>query len=88
MRNLKTFPFKRARRITAKEVIAAHKSIEVLTGKKRALRGRPPKIKSEKYRVISIRLHPQIFNWAKKEAKKRGLGYQTVINEALLQKAG
>jgi predicted DNA binding CopG/RHH family protein len=25
--------------------------------------------------------------WAKKEAKKRGVGYQTIINEILLKKA-
>ncbi len=35
----------------------------------------------------SIRLHSEVFKWAKREAKKRGVGYQTVINEFLLAKA-
>ncbi|WP_277884114.1 hypothetical protein [Nostoc sp. FACHB-280] len=30
----------------------------------------------------------QIIAWAKEEAEKRGIGYQTVINEALLEKIG
>jgi predicted DNA binding CopG/RHH family protein len=29
-----------------------------------------------------------VIAWAKREAKRRGLGYQTVINEALLAVAG
>lgn len=32
----------------------------------------------------SIRLNPKVLAWAKKEAQRRGIGYQTVINEALL----
>ena len=39
----------------------------------------------EKYRPVSIRLHPSVLTWAKREAKRRGLGYQTVINEVLLK---
>jgi predicted DNA binding CopG/RHH family protein len=31
---------------------------------------------------------PKILAWSKEEAKKRGVGYQTVINEALLEKIG
>lgn len=49
--------------------------------------GRPNKKPSEKYIAISIKLDPQIIKWAKKEAKKRKIGYQTVINEVLLKKA-
>ena len=51
-------------------------------------RGRPAKDEEEKYEPISIRFHPKIIAWAKKEAEKRGIGYQTVINEALLEKIG
>lgn len=40
---------------------------------------------SEKYKPISIRLHPKVMEWAKAEAEKRGIGYQSVINETLLQ---
>jgi hypothetical protein len=29
-------------------------------------------------------LHPLVVAWAKREAKKRGVGYQTVINDVLL----
>jgi predicted DNA binding CopG/RHH family protein len=39
----------------------------------------------EKDKPVSIRLRPNVLAWAKREAKKRGLGYQTVINELLLK---
>ncbi len=86
MKSLKEFPFNKARRVSKKEAESARKAIEKKTGKKRKKRGRPPKSSSEKYQAVSIRLHPRILNWAKKEAKKRGVGYQTVINEILLKK--
>lgn len=86
MKNTRLFPFEKARRITTAEVNAARAAIERITGKKRPLRGRPPKEKSEKYRVISIRLHPRIVHWAKGEAKRKGLGYQTIINQVLLKR--
>ena len=47
--------------------------------------GRPPKKEEEKYKSTHIRLHPKVVAWAKAEAKKRGVGYQSVINEALLE---
>jgi uncharacterized protein (DUF4415 family) len=84
MPKAKEFPFEAARRVTSQEVAAARKAIEAKLGKKRPVRGRPPK-GSTKYTPVSIRLHPQVVAWAKKEAKRRGLGYQTVINEALLE---
>lgn len=46
--------------------------------------GRPLKLVEDKHKPISIKLHPEVYSWAKKEAKKQGLGYQTVINETLL----
>jgi predicted DNA binding CopG/RHH family protein len=52
-----------------------------------ALRGRPAKDVEEKYKPISIRLHPSVLEWAKREAKKRGVGYQTIINEVLMKAA-
>jgi len=36
--------------------------------------------------MISIRLHPRVLAWAKTQAKKKGVGYQTVINDILLKK--
>ncbi len=83
MKNIKEFSFEKARRITKKEVSSARKAIEKVTGKKRPSRGRP--LKQDKYIPISIRLHPSIIKWAKKEAKKRKVGYQSVINEALMK---
>jgi uncharacterized protein (DUF4415 family) len=84
MKRVKEFPFEQARRVTAREVEAARKAIEETLGRKRARRGRPPK-GDEKYAPVSIRLHPRVIAWAKREAKRRGLGYQTVINEALIK---
>ncbi len=81
------FPFERARRVTPEEVEAARRAIERMTGKPRPPRGRPPKPEDERYKAVSIRLHPQVLAWAKKEGKKRGLGYQSVINETLLKAA-
>jgi predicted DNA binding CopG/RHH family protein len=48
-------------------------------------KGRQSKTETEKYKPISIRLHPVILEWAKAEAQKRGIGYQSVINETLLE---
>ncbi len=87
MKNTKEFPFKNARRITFKEIKLFKKAIEKKIGKKRKNRGRPPKAFVNKYQPISIRLHPKIILWAQHEAKKRKVGYQTIINEALLKKA-
>lgn len=86
MAKAKEFPFKSARRITDVEVKAARRAIEEKLGEKRKSRGRPPKEK-DKYSPISIRLHPKVLQWAKREGKKRGVGYQTIINEVLLKKA-
>ena len=82
----KEFPFESSRCVTKQEVAAARKAIEKKLGKKRQGRGRPPK-DEDKYRPVSIRLHPKAIAWAKKESERRGVGYQTVINEALLRRA-
>ena len=87
MKKAKDFPFKSARRVTLAEVQSARKAIERKLGVKRPDRGRPPKEAEVKYQPVSIRLHPKVLEWAKREAKKRGVGYQTVINEVLLKKA-
>lgn len=84
MKTAKNFPFEKARRISAGETEAARKAIEAKLGTKRPRRGRPPK-GTEKYQPVSIRLHPRVIAWAKREAKKRHLGYQTIINELLLK---
>jgi len=84
MSRAKEFPFETARRVTPKEVEAARRAIEEKLGKSRPRRGRPPK-GGEKYQPVSIRLNPKVIAWAKKEARRRGVGYQTVINEVLLR---
>ena len=83
MKKPREFPFERARRVTPAETEAFRKAMEAKLGTKRPRRGRPPK-GDEKYQPVSIRLHPRVIAWAKREAKKRRLGYQTIINEALL----
>lgn len=60
---------------------AAVAKTAALTSKRR---GRPPKKEADKYRPTHIFFHPKIVEWAKAEAEKRGIGYQSVINEALL----
>jgi uncharacterized protein (DUF4415 family) len=79
------FPFDRARRVTPAESEEFRAAIADQFGMKLRKRGRPTKQEEEKYEPISIRLHPQVLAWAKAEASRRGIGYQTVINEALLQ---
>jgi len=85
MQNKIEFPFEKARRITTEEVTAAETAIKEQFGINYCRVGRRPKSETEKYQAVSIRLHPQVIAWAKAEAEKRGVGYQTIINEALLK---
>jgi predicted DNA binding CopG/RHH family protein len=78
------FDFSRARRPTLKELEEDRKAIEAKLGIKLPSRGRPPKQAHERHKPVSIRLHPKAIAWAKQEAKRRGVGYQTVINDILL----
>ena len=84
MKKVREFNFKNSRRITPEERALYKKAIEAKLGTKL---GRPHKRPELKYKAISIKLDPKILRWAKKEAKKRKIGYQTVINEELLKKA-
>jgi uncharacterized protein (DUF4415 family) len=88
MKNSKEFPFEKARRVSKKELAAARRAIELKTGVPRPLRGRPSKSEGDKYKPTSIRLHPKVMAWARREGRKRGVGYQTVINEVLIEKTG
>jgi len=63
------------------------KAYENTFGEKTPRRGRPRKLDHHKYRDIHIKLHPRALQWAQAEAKRRGVGYQTVINELLLRHA-
>ena len=79
------FPFESARRITTQEVEAATKAVKEQFDIEPTKRGRPPKDESERYEPVSIQLHPKVIEWAKQKAQERGVGYQTIINEALLK---
>ncbi len=82
----KEFPFNKARRITPEELEENRKAIEAFTGKPCHPRpGRPLKEIEDKYVAVSIRLHPKVLEWAKKQAKKLGIGYQKFINTQLLE---
>ena len=85
MKKESEFPFERARRVTSEENQKFRDAISEQFGVK--LRKRETIVDDgDEYQFISIRLHPKVLIWAKKEAEKRGVGYQTVINEALLEK--
>lgn len=53
---------------------------------RRAMRrvGRPP-LGDAARRLIAIRLDPDILNRFRKEARRRKLGYQTLINQVLAE---
>ena len=86
MKKIKEFNFSKARRVTPQETRLFRKAIEETFDIERPSRGRPPKGK-DKYQDIHIRLHPKAIKWARAQAKKRRIGYQTVINETLLHHA-
>jgi uncharacterized protein (DUF4415 family) len=44
--------------------------------------GRPP-LGTEARRLIAIRIDPQVLDAVRREAKRRGLGYQSLINDLL-----
>jgi len=86
MKKEKEFDFSKARRVTPQETAFFRKAIEETFHVKRPARGRPPK-GADKYKDVHIRLHPKALLWARAQAKHRGIGYQTVINELILHQA-
>ena len=86
MKKKPEFPFDRARRVTPQESQKFREAISEQFGLKLRKRDRPAKNKDENYDLISIRLHPKVLAWVQEEARKRGVGYQTVINEVMLEK--
>jgi len=83
MKRTREFDFTKSRQVTPKETKMFKKAIEKTFHIKRPARGRPPK-GPNKYQDVHIRIHPKALQWARVQAKKRGIGYQTVINETLL----
>lgn len=73
---------------TEEEVDRGRRAIENTLRVSRPLRvGRPTKYPSGKLSGVYIRLHPKVIQWAKREAKKRHVGYQTFLSEWLLHGA-
>jgi uncharacterized protein (DUF4415 family) len=62
---------------------------EAFLAQLRAMRrvGRPP-LGAEARRLIAIRIDPQVLNAVRREAKRRGLGYQSLINDLLAKHVG
>ena len=62
---------------------------EVSPAQLRAMRrgGRPP-LGAEARRLIAIRIDPQVLDAVRREAKRRGLGYQSLINNLLAKYVG
>ena len=81
------FPFNRARKVRPSETRLFRKAYETTFGEQCPRRGRPPKALDDKYRDIHIKIHPRALEWAHARAKRRGVGYQTIINETLLARA-
>lgn len=70
---------------TLPSTAADGKTEKVAVKRKRAPgSGRRPKNPDELYIPIGMRIHPKAFDWVKDEAKRRGIGYQSVINQLLL----
>ena len=49
--------------------------------------GRPP-LSGETRRLIAIRLDPEVLSRFRREAKRRNVGYQTLINRVLAEYVG
>ena len=49
--------------------------------------GRPP-LGAAARRLIAIRIDPQVLDAVRREAKRRGLGYQSLINDLLAKHVG
>ena len=62
---------------------------EASPGQLRAMRrvGRPP-LGATARRLIAIRIDPQVLDAVRREAKRRGLGYQSLINDLLVRHVG
>jgi predicted DNA binding CopG/RHH family protein len=49
--------------------------------------GRPP-LGAKARRLIAIRIEPQVLGAVRRDAKRRGLGYQSLINNLLARHVG
>ncbi len=85
MEKIPEFDFSKARRMTAEEKRFFRRAFKNTFGYL------PPRRKSHalkaknQYKDIHLKIHLSVLEWAKRNAKKRGVKYQTVINESLLR---
>jgi len=86
MKKESNFPFERARRVTPEENEKFREAISEQFGMKLRKRDFSAKNEEENYELISLKLHPKVLAWAMEESQKKGIGYQTIINEALLER--
>lgn len=80
--------FRKARHATLKEVEEGRKAIEAKLGIQRPPRvGRPNKYPGVKLQAVHLKFHPKIVGWAKRRARSCHVGYQTFLNDFLLEQA-
>lgn len=85
---LQAADFRRARSGTADELDEGRKAIEVKLGIQRHARaGRPNKYPGVKLQAVHLKFHPKIVGWAKQRARRCHVGYQTFLNDFLLEQA-
>ena len=87
MDEIPEFDFSKARRVTPEETAMFRQAFKNTFGYLPKRRGRPHAKSHLKYRDVHLKIHPRALKWAKARAKKRGIGYQTLINEILLSHA-
>ena len=78
---------RRGHRVTPKQHEKYSKALDTQFGIDRPRLGRRPGDPADRYIPTYIKLHPRVVAWAKAEAKRIGIGYQTLINRTLLQRA-
>jgi uncharacterized protein (DUF4415 family) len=69
----------KARRVSPEK----HARLKEAVENTRRLRGRPRMAAEEKAQPVTIRVSPVVLARAKREAKRKHVGYQTILNEVL-----
>ncbi|MBK8575437.1 MAG: AT hook motif protein [Elusimicrobia bacterium] len=84
---LKAQDFKHGRRLTSQESATFRKAYRNTFHEEPPHFGRPFKYMDSKLVPVSIRLHPIILTWAREQAHKKHIGYQSFLNRLLLRLA-
>ena len=69
-------------RLGREQIETAYLLKQLITAGVRVAYGRPP-LGAAARRLIAIRIDPQVLDAVRREAKRRGLGYQSLINGVL-----